>query len=136
MTLDELERIRRRKLEQLRKKLERPRPAINHPIEITDENFERVIKQYPMVVVDFWAEWCAPCLMLAPTLDALAREYAGKVVFGKLNVDENRQTAAKYGIMSIPTLLFFKQGRLVDRVIGAVPKQIIEQRLRRLVQTR
>jgi len=89
-----------------------------------------------MVVVDFWAEWCAPCLMLAPTLDALAREYAGKVVFGKLNVDENRQTAAKYGIMSIPTLLFFKQGRLVDRVIGAVPKQIIEQRLRRLVQTR
>ena len=103
------------------------------PIEVTDANFDSTLKRYNVVVIDCWAPWCGPCRMLAPTIDALAKENKGKVVFGKLNTDENMTIATKFGIMSIPTLLFFKDGKLVDKVIGAMPKNYIQERIKKIV---
>ncbi|MBU0684930.1 MAG: thioredoxin [Thermoplasmatota archaeon] len=99
------------------------------PVPVKDSDFEEFIKKYPKVVVDCWAPWCGPCRMLSPTIDSLARDYQGKVVYGKLNTDENSATAGKYKIMSIPTLLFFKNGQLVDKMIGAAPRAILEQNI-------
>jgi thioredoxin 1 len=95
---------------------------------VSDANFEaEVLKSAEPVVVDFWAEWCGPCKMIAPVLDELAGSMQGKVKIVKLNVDENPDTAAKYGIMSIPTLMIFKNGEMASRQIGAAPKQKLEQ---------
>jgi thioredoxin 1 len=95
---------------------------------VSDANFEtEVLKSADPVVVDFWAEWCGPCRMIAPALEEIAGSMAGKVKIVKLNVDENPATAAKYGIMSIPTLMIFKNGELASRQIGAAPKQKLEQ---------
>ena len=92
----------------------------------TDQNFEEeVIKSDVPVVVDFWAAWCVPCKMIAPTLDELAQEYAGKAKVGKLNVDENREIAGKYGIRGIPSLLLFKDGEIKDQMVGVHSKQEI-----------
>lgn len=103
------------------------------PVEITDANFESNMKQYSALVVDCWAPWCGPCRMIAPTVEALAKDYKGKVVFGKLNTDDNIGVSSKFGIMSIPTLLFFKDGKLVDKMIGAVPRQQIEERMKKIL---
>ena len=93
------------------------------PVELTDANFDgEVLKAETPVLVDFWAEWCAPCKIIAPTVEQLANEYAGKLKVGKVDVDSNQQTAIKFGIRSIPTLLVFKGGRVVDQIVGAVPK--------------
>ena len=92
----------------------------------TDQNFEEeVIKSAVPVVIDFWAAWCVPCKMIAPTLDELAQEYAGKAKVGKLNVDENREIAGKYGIRGIPSLLLFKDGEIKDQMVGVHSKQEI-----------
>ena len=99
------------------------------PLEITDANFPDVVQKYPLVVVDCWAPWCGPCRMVGPIIEELAGDYAGKIVFGKLNVDENGQTSAKYGIMSIPTMLIFKNGKLVDSPIGAMPREMLEPKI-------
>jgi thioredoxin 1 len=104
------------------------------PVTITDENFAEVISKYNVVVVDFWASWCYPCAIMAPIIDEVAREYAGLVVFGKLNVDESPRTANEYGVMSIPTLLIFKGGKLVDSVVGAVPKHHLKDRIERILR--
>jgi len=95
-------------------------------ITVTDDKFEDTIQKYPLVVVDCWAPWCAPCNMIAPIVEDLAREYQGRIVFGKLNTDENQETLKEYNIMSIPTLLIFKNGKLVDRSVGAMPKEELE----------
>ena len=86
------------------------------------------------VVVDFWAEWCAPCHMMAPILEEISREYEGKIKVGKLNVDENSAVAGEYRIMGIPTLLFFRSGKLVDKVVGVVPKKVLQDKIEKLIK--
>lgn len=103
------------------------------PLTITDANFEQVVLRSNVpVMVDFWAVWCGPCKMVAPHVAALAQEFAGRAVVGKLNVDENPRVAGQYGIMSIPTLLIFKGGKVVDQIVGAQPAQALRQRLSRV----
>ncbi len=98
-------------------------------IEITDANFEEIIASDKPVLVDFWAEWCGPCKMIGPVVEELASEYEGKAVVGKVDVDNNPNVSARFGIRSIPTLLVFKGGEVVDKQIGAVPKSILSQKL-------
>lgn len=98
-------------------------------IEITDANFEEVLKSEHPVLVDFWAEWCGPCKMIGPIVEELAGEYEGKAVIGKLDVDSNPEVTMKFGVRSIPTLLIFKDGQVVDKQIGAVPKSILSQKI-------
>ncbi|NTV47218.1 MAG: thioredoxin [Chlorobiales bacterium] len=100
-------------------------------ITATDQNFDQeVIKSDKPVLVDFWAVWCGPCRMIAPVVEELANDYDGKAVIAKLNVDENPQVSMKYGIRSIPTLLIFKNGQVVDQIVGAVPKNVIDSKLK------
>jgi len=102
--------------------------AESNRIELTDQNFTReVLESNDTVLVDFWAPWCGPCRLVGPVVEELASEYQGKIKVGKVNVDENEQTAYKYGIRSIPTLMLFKNGRPVDQIIGAVPKHILKK---------
>ena len=96
---------------------------------LTDSNFDEVIKSGKPVLVDFWAEWCGPCKMIGPVVEELAGDYDGRAVVAKLNVDENPQTTAKFGVRSIPTLLVFKGGQIVDKQVGAVPKSVLNQKL-------
>ncbi len=98
--------------------------------DVSDQSFENeVIKSSQPVLLDLWAPWCGPCRMVAPVIDGLAEKYNGKVKFCRLNVDENPQTAAKYRVMSIPTLMFFKNGEAVDTVIGAVPERTLQPKI-------
>ncbi len=133
VSMGELGEIRKRKLKELERKYFGKNEAIDHPIQVTDKTFDQVIKTHSVVVVDFWGQWCPPCHIIAPIIEALAKDYAGKVVFGKLNTDENQATAVKYGITAIPTLLFFKNGKLVDQVIGAVPRQHLEEKIKKII---
>ncbi|RJX16594.1 thioredoxin [Candidatus Bathyarchaeota archaeon] len=118
-------------MELLGKKSENKPKLPDHPVKITDADFNKFISSYPLVVVDFWAEWCAPCRIIAPIVENLAKTYAGKVVFGKLNVDENPTTAVKYRISAIPTLVILKNGVEVERIVGVVPKNIIETTIKK-----
>jgi thioredoxin 1 len=105
------------------------RNIMGKALEVTDSNFEELIQGDKPVLVDFWAEWCGPCKMIGPVVEQLAGEYEGKAVIGKMDVDMNAQIPAKFGIRSIPTLMIFKGGQLVDKVVGAVPKSVLEQKL-------
>ena len=94
-------------------------------VEITDSNFNEIVTKNDVVLVDFWAEWCGPCRMIAPIIEESANEYDGKAVIGKLDVDNNQESSIKFGVRSIPTLLVFKNGEMVDRHVGAVPKETL-----------
>ena len=138
---EELKRIRERKLKRLKKQSigreaegndqEPVKPSLDKPVELTDATCLETVTKHPNVVVDCWAPWCGPCRFVSPIIEELARDYAGKILFGKLNMDENQKVAMEYGIMSIPTLLVFKDGRLVDQIVGAMPKKMLETRIRR-----
>jgi thioredoxin 1 len=129
----ELERIKQAKLQKMIKSAapEKRGTAFNKPVEMTDATFKEMIQNHSLVVVDCWAPWCGPCHMVAPVIEELSRDYAGRILFGKLNVDENREVSMQYEIMSIPTLLVFKNGKLVDRIIGAMPRQTLEPKITR-----
>jgi thioredoxin len=127
----ELERIRADKMKELTAKMKEEKPLESTPVTIDDEHFDETVKKHSLMLIDCWADWCGPCRTIAPTVEELARDYAGRVTVGKLNIDDNPQTAERFGVMSIPTLLIMKNGVEVDRVIGAVPKQFIEERLKK-----
>jgi len=127
----ELEQIKRQKLLRM---IKEKMGAMSKPIELTDSNFEETVKKYNLMIVDFWAPWCGPCLVMSPIIEELAREYAGKVAFGKLNVDENPKTASKFGVFSIPTIVFLKEGEEIDRIIGAVPKDYIKGKIEKYLE--
>jgi thioredoxin 1 len=131
---EELERIQRKKMQEMLKRTvekEETKRHSNKPIELTDATFKEAVQSSPLVVVDCWAPWCGPCRMVAPVIEEMAKDYAGRILFGKLNVDENRKVATQYQIMSIPTLLVFKDSNLVDRLVGAMPKEMLEPKITR-----
>lgn len=104
-------------------------------ITLNDQNFKKEVLESDLpVLVDFWAPWCSPCLMVAPAIEEIAKEYQGKLKVGKLNVDENKQTAGNYNIMSIPALLIFKDGKVVDEIIGALPKEEIVNHIEKFIK--
>jgi thioredoxin 1 len=101
------------------------------PQELKDAGFDKFVKDNQLVAVDFWAPWCGPCRMMAPNFEALAKVYAGKIAFAKVNVDDNQATAQKFGIMSIPTLLFFKGGKMVHQMVGFMPKESLDGEIKK-----
>jgi thioredoxin 1 len=101
----------------------------NNVVTVTDDNFGEVTGGAELTMVDFWATWCGPCRMIAPIVEQLAETYAGQIKVGKLDVDSNPRTAAQYGVRSIPTILFLKEGKVVDTVVGAVPRQALETKI-------
>ncbi|MEM2995289.1 MAG: thioredoxin [Candidatus Bathyarchaeia archaeon] len=124
----ELKRIREKKLKMF---MEKVRKMTAEPFHLTDSNFNEIVGQKPIALIDFWASWCGPCLAFAPVIDELAKEYSGKVFVGKLNVDENPETAERFQIFSIPTVVIIKNGREVERIVGVVPKKQIEALIRK-----
>jgi len=128
----ELDEIRaRKKLELMTKMKKNDSGAGASPIALDDAHFNEAVQKHHLMLIDCWADWCGPCKMIAPVIDELARDYDDRLLVGKLNVDENPETATRFGIMSIPTLLIMKNGEEVDRIIGAVPKQLIEEKLKK-----
>jgi thioredoxin 1 len=131
----EIEEIRQKKMAEMMQRAEATKSGGNGwpdaPVTVTDSSFEEFVNKYSKVVVDCWAPWCGPCRMLSPTIDAIAREMKGKVAFAKVNTDENFGIAGRFKVMSIPTLLFFKDGKLVDKSIGAAPKGTVENQIRK-----
>lgn len=102
----------------------------DYPVVLTTSNFEEAVKKYPLIVIDCWAEWCAPCLMVHPIIENLAKKYKGEIAFAKLNIDQNREIAERFSIMSIPTLLVFKNGQNVESIIGAMPQDALEEKIK------
>lgn len=128
----ELEAIKQKKLAELQKAISArvTMSGLTEPVVLTDSNFASEVAKYPVMLVDFWAPWCGPCRMVGPVVEQLAREYSGRVAFGKLNVDASQMIAASFGIQSIPTMMILKSGKVVDVIIGALPKAQIEMKLK------
>jgi len=110
---------------------ERKHEMGNEPLHVSDANFNDVVNKNTLALIDFWASWCGPCRALAPTIEELANDYAGRVLVGKLNVDENPTTAERFQVFSIPTVLIMKGGKEADRIVGCVPKDYIETALKK-----
>ena len=100
---------------------------------VTDENFNEIMNEGKPVVLDFWAEWCGPCRMLGPIIDELATDYEGRVIIGKVDVDNNDEITAQFGIRNIPTVLFFKDGQIVDKLVGASPKAVFVEKIEQML---
>ncbi|MFZ3077273.1 MAG: thioredoxin [Candidatus Aenigmatarchaeota archaeon] len=127
--MPDINEIKKKKLDGMKKKAEAP----SEPVQLNDSDFSAFIKKYPVVVVDAYTDWCGPCKMMAPVIDELAREFAGKVVFGKLDVDANPQISAQFGIMSIPTVLFFRNGEYADTMVGFGGKEALKKKIEELL---
>jgi thioredoxin 1 len=106
---------------------------ISVPVSLTDVNFKEEVLKYAYLLVDFWAPWCGPCRMVSPVIEQLAKDYAGRIVFAKVNVDENQSIAKSFAIQSIPTMIIFKNGKVFDVITGALPKAQIEIKLKQLL---
>jgi thioredoxin 1 len=128
---EELKNLRAKMLKQLVGHKEGKRGVKSEPVHVTDTSFDKTIKENQLAIIDFWASWCSPCRALAPTIQELADEYAGKIFVGKLDVDENPSTAERFQVFSIPTVLIMKDGKEVDRIIGCVPKDYIVNTLKK-----
>lgn len=131
----ELEKIRQKKLEQLMSDDQETGSAgPSRPVELSGDEIPRFLSQHDAVLLDFWAPWCGPCRVIGPVLEEIAREMAGQVAIGKINVDEHPAIAEQYQVQGIPTLLLAKDGEVVDRVVGAAPKAQLQARLQRLAE--
>jgi thioredoxin 1 len=128
---NELDQIRLRKIQAMLDRAKNSGQAKNQPMTVTDDNFHSTVQTHELLVVDFWAPWCGPCRIVGPIIEALSAEYAGKVAFGKMNVDENQMVPSKFGIMSIPTVIIFNHSKEVERSVGAYPKAHIEAMIKR-----
>lgn len=126
----ELELIKHRMLKELMKGREERREAIDHPVVVTDADFDEFIRKASLVVIDCWATWCPPCRLLEPVIEELAKRLAGQVLFGKLDVDANPATVTKFSIEAVPTLLVFKDGRFIGKIIGYRPLHELEAALK------
>ncbi|MEM0155856.1 MAG: thioredoxin [Thermoplasmataceae archaeon] len=132
---DDIEKIRMKHMEDIMKSMKgEKRDADSTPIVLTDSNFAGELMKHNLMVVDFWAPWCGPCQMVHPIIEALARDYAGKVKFGRLNVDDNQATSMMFKVRSIPTILIFKNGKVADGVIGAVPRNMLESKIKSVMR--
>ncbi len=131
--MDELHRIREEKLQKLMERAaKKPQDrTLDAPFEVSDSNFDEELERNRLILVDFWAPWCGPCRMVAPVIQQLAKDYSGTVAFGKLNTDENPSTSLKYRVMSIPTLILFRNGKPVDMIVGAAPRKTLEAMIRK-----
>jgi thioredoxin 1 len=129
---EEILAIKQRKLTEMQKSAitRSAMNSITRPIVLTDMNFRDEVSKYSLMLIDFWAPWCGPCKMISPIIEQLAGEYGGKVVFGKLNIDENQTVAQYFGIQSIPTMMILKNSKVVDVIVGALPKAQIETKLK------
>ena len=125
---DELTRIREKRMQELTEKMKHAEKAGNVS-NIDEIHFQEFISTHPFSVIDFWAEWCGPCRRIAPIMDELSREFGGKVAFGKCNTDDNRRIAMQFNISAIPAIMLFSNGQLVDRIIGAYPKDAIREKI-------
>ena len=134
MTEDkELERIKKEKAKEMMRKTASSKKEASEPVTVTDATFKETVEKSPAVVIDCWAPWCGPCKMMSPVVDEMAHDNSGKILVGKLNVDENPNVTCEYNIMSIPTLLVFKEGKLVDRIVGAMPRPMLEEIINRCI---
>jgi thioredoxin 1 len=124
---DEITRIREKRMQELKEKMAQPPKA--SVVHVDETHFVEFIKTNKFAVVDFWAEWCGPCQRIGPIMDELAQEFAGKVAFAKVNTDDNRKLSMQYNISAIPAMMIFSNGQLVDRIIGAYPKDAIRQKI-------
>ncbi len=129
----DLEQIRQRKIQAMLEQAEKSRHLNTEPLTLTDNSFQNIVKAHELLVVDFWAPWCGPCRMVSPIIEELAAEYAGRVTFGKMNVDENRMVPTSFAVMSIPTIVIFRHGQVVERIVGAYPKTHIETIIKRYI---
>lgn len=134
---EELKKIKELKMEKIRERIfgktnkAKISKISGKPVVLSDSTFNKFVRDNSIVVVDVWAPWCGPCRFVAPVIEDLARDYAGKIAFGKVNVDQNRRVATQFSVSSIPTLLVFKNGQLVDRIVGAMPRQTLEPKITR-----
>ncbi len=131
MVDENIDQIREKVLHRMMNDNDTSKSVSTKPMKLTDQNFVQEVQKADLMVVDFWAEWCGPCQYVSPVIEELASDYAGKVSFGKLNVDENPMVSQKFMIRSIPTIMFFKNGKMVDAQIGAVPKQFLDQKIKK-----
>jgi len=131
--MDEVEKLKQKMLRKMLMNMQKKEEMPSKPLKATDENFDEIISKYDVVVVDFWAPWCGPCRLIAPVIEKLAKEMKGKVVFAKLNVDENPKMAMRYRVMSIPTLILFKEGKIADRLVGALPEDMLRDWVERYI---
>ena len=127
---EELEQIRAKRLDEIKKRIKSSLPSHEGILILNQENFGSVIRDNPNLVIDFWAPWCGPCQMLAPVIEHLSAEYAGRIRFAKCNTDENQQIAYQHGISAIPSLFCYQNGTIIHRISGALPKEHLNMQIR------